>query len=402
MNNCVVDSAYIGFAFAQDSVGTAVTIRECRFRGNFEHCVSVQRGNSLHATACIFTGAGSERGRALVSASESIIDSCQFSSAVQSSLLYCWSGRHSVTNCTFGPVYSHSIWEGNVVDIGNGAIHFMHNEFIDCVYNALVVDIRSNLGDSVNIGGNCFTNCVGVDSTLTPRGVMSVWLEGDMQHGAFIHDNVFTGSSSNAVVDDIMIVPFSPALLVHNIFTRDSVNGLPSIFAGNPVWEQTPVTLNNNVWEDCGYAAALSAAADARFNYWGDPSGPYHETANPSGSGDTITGPVPFVPWLEDTTTSIGELPNEVLNDHLVESYPNPFNSTVTIEFALTREQNVYLEVFDVLGRQVATLLNERRALGVHHVLWNADGQASGLYFARLSSPDAPNTAQSVKLLLLK
>ena len=121
---------------------------------------------------------------------------------------------------------------------------------------------------------------------------------------------------------------------------------------------------------------------------------------NPFGEGDTITGDVPFIPWLEDTTTSADPSSPEVVSYLALESYPNPFNSTVTIEYALVREQDVKLEIFDVLGRQVETLLSEHQSIGVHSIKWTADSFASGLYFARLSTPAGPS--QAVKLLLMK
>jgi hypothetical protein len=82
--------------------------------------------------------------------------------------------------------------------------------------------------------------------------------------------------------------------------------------------------------------------------------------------------------------------------------YPNPFNSSVSIEYALTREQAIRLVIYDVLGREAETLLETRQGVGVHRATWNAESFASGVYVAKLSSPESRQASQAVKLMLLK
>lgn len=74
---------------------------------------------------------------------------------------------------------------------------------------------------------------------------------------------------------------------------------------------------------------------------------------------------------------------------HLSQNYPNPFNPATTISFDLERESNVGLRVFDVSGRVIATLVEGRESAGRHSVRWNSEGEASGIYFYRLSVGDA-------------
>jgi hypothetical protein len=74
----------------------------------------------------------------------------------------------------------------------------------------------------------------------------------------------------------------------------------------------------------------------------------------------------------------------------LGQNYPNPFNPSTTITFALPVDGRVRAEIFDVLGRNVVTLLNEDRPAGYHSLVWdgtNAAGRqlGSGTYFLRLS-----------------
>lgn len=80
-------------------------------------------------------------------------------------------------------------------------------------------------------------------------------------------------------------------------------------------------------------------------------------------------------------------------------NYPNPFNPTTNISFDIPDAGLVTLEVFDVLGRKVSTLINERKAPGTYTIIFNANGLSSGMYFARLSTAD---NVQITKMTLLK
>jgi hypothetical protein len=79
-------------------------------------------------------------------------------------------------------------------------------------------------------------------------------------------------------------------------------------------------------------------------------------------------------------------------------NYPNPFNPTTEIKFDLPVAGNVSLVIYDVLGRKVAELVNEYREGGYHSATWNAAGQASGVYFARLTVSNELGRVQFTKL----
>lgn len=83
----------------------------------------------------------------------------------------------------------------------------------------------------------------------------------------------------------------------------------------------------------------------------------------------------------------------------LRQNYPNPFNPTTTIEFSLSEQSHTRLTIYDVLGREIATLINDRLPSGNYSVLWNAATVASGVYFYRL---EAGKFIQTKKLLLQK
>jgi hypothetical protein len=83
----------------------------------------------------------------------------------------------------------------------------------------------------------------------------------------------------------------------------------------------------------------------------------------------------------------------------LFQNYPNPFNPTTKIEFQLANSGFVTLKVYNALGNEVATLVNEYRLVGKNEILFDASGLASGIYFYQLR---AENYTSTKKMILLK
>ena len=90
----------------------------------------------------------------------------------------------------------------------------------------------------------------------------------------------------------------------------------------------------------------------------------------------------------------------------LLQNYPNPFNPSTAISFSLPSKSYVQLKVFDMMGREVATLVNEELAAGNHSRQWNASNISSGVYFYRLSvrtpSGQSGSFVETKKLVLLR
>jgi|GEM_PF-761365 len=85
---------------------------------------------------------------------------------------------------------------------------------------------------------------------------------------------------------------------------------------------------------------------------------------------------------VNDNTDRITNVKNYLLQ----QNYPNPFNPVTTIEFTVPEAGMVSLKVFDVLGREIASLINEELNSGSHKVIFNASNIPSGVYFYRLSA----------------
>ena len=129
--------------------------------------------------------------------------------------------------------------------------------------------------------------------------------------------------------------------------------------------------------------SGLMPAAGLAMQQTGNPTGPRYKLIIRSG---TFVG-----------TEKQEELPSMVA---LEQNYPNPFNPSTVIGYQLPESSRVTLEVFDVTGRKVATLLNGKRIeAGKHYAVFNAGSLASGIYIYRLQ---AENTILTRKLTLIK
>jgi len=99
-------------------------------------------------------------------------------------------------------------------------------------------------------------------------------------------------------------------------------------------------------------------------------------------------------PWK--AVIEINKVPTRFL---LSQNYPNPFNPTTTISYKIPQTEFVSLKIYDILGREAATLVNEEKPAGSYEVQFNANGLTSGIYFYQLRAGEYSETK---KMLLLK
>ena len=99
--------------------------------------------------------------------------------------------------------------------------------------------------------------------------------------------------------------------------------------------------------------------------------------------------------------TDLSELSQNLIPKEygLSQNYPNPFNPSTNISFSLPSRSFVLLKVFDVLGREITTIVSEELSAGNYSRQWNASNLPSGVYFYRLQ---AGEFVQTKKLMILK
>ena len=105
------------------------------------------------------------------------------------------------------------------------------------------------------------------------------------------------------------------------------------------------------------------------------------------GGGDSITV------GIDDPLENI---PQQFM---ILQNYPNPFNASTTIRYLLPSTAHVKLEIYNILGRKIETLIEKTEQAGVNSVIWDANDHPSGVYFARLQT-DTEST--NIKMLMIK
>lgn len=105
----------------------------------------------------------------------------------------------------------------------------------------------------------------------------------------------------------------------------------------------------------------------------------------------TTNGGVTFIEEEE-----IYEIPTTY---YLTQNYPNPFNPSTKIRYSVPQSSNVVIKVFDILGNEIETLVNEDKSVGSYEITWYADNLPSGIYFYQLQ---AGSFVETKKMILLR
>ena len=100
------------------------------------------------------------------------------------------------------------------------------------------------------------------------------------------------------------------------------------------------------------------------------------------------------------TTVDVDENDDKIPNEFsLSQNYPNPFNPSTKIKYSIPYSSKVFIKVFDILGNEIETLVNEEKSVGTYELTWNATNLPSGVYFYQLK---AGSFIETKKMILLK
>ncbi|MBS1495128.1 MAG: T9SS type A sorting domain-containing protein [Bacteroidetes bacterium] len=116
--------------------------------------------------------------------------------------------------------------------------------------------------------------------------------------------------------------------------------------------------------------------------------------SGPAGNGSYVTGGCSGTVF-----TGTGNSNSAADNFHLSQNYPNPFNPSTIINYSLPVQSNVSIKIFDVLGKEINSLINEVQTAGIHSVEFNCINLPSGVYYYRIEAGDFADTK---KMLLVK
>jgi hypothetical protein len=103
---------------------------------------------------------------------------------------------------------------------------------------------------------------------------------------------------------------------------------------------------------------------------------------------------------LSEMITGVKDQNNDIPSQFILEqNYPNPFNPSTKIRYSVPQSSDVMIKVFDILGKEVATLVNEEKPAGSYDVNFDAAGLSSGIYFYKLQ---AGNFIETKKMILIR
>jgi hypothetical protein len=134
------------------------------------------------------------------------------------------------------------------------------------------------------------------------------------------------------------------------------------------------------------------------IGYWkfDEGTGTVTRDATSSHNDGTINGAAWVISGVLPVEHTIDNIPKEF---SLEQNYPNPFNPVTTIQYSIPKRSNITLKVYDVLGNEVATLIDEYRNAGFYEIEINGSNLSSGVYFYRIQAGDFVDTK---KMILIK
>lgn len=149
--------------------------------------------------------------------------------------------------------------------------------------------------------------------------------------------------------------------------------------------------MKNNIWEKIGFVEGHGNSNSPKDYTFTD-------QAKENGKYSYRLKQIDFDGKFE--YSDIVEVDFKAINDFVLEqNYPNPFNPATSISYSIPQNEFVTLKVYDVIGNEVATLVNTLQESGKHDVTFNASNLSSGIYFYKLT---AGNSIQIKKMMLVK
>jgi photosystem II stability/assembly factor-like uncharacterized protein len=292
--------------------------------------------------------------------------------------------------------------------------------------------------DSRNVDTSALSivrNCVFLGDPTPGARSRGVWVQKFTK--VLIHHNYFIGVNNNGVISYGHVDAFNNTF-VHT--KGGTENPVAAYWQAGDGGSNGVARLKNNIFYDdtvgigrggdcfayssfnlyyLNYRDTISVTADSGNNVMADPmffapgSGDYRPAVGSPAIdhgtpvGLPYVGAAPDIGAYEGTGVTHVDEETAPMTYALRQNYPNPFNPRTTIMYELPRASHVTLTVYDILGREVTTLVNAVEEPGYKSLEWNAGRIASGLYFYRLQARpllrgQAGDFVQTCRMLLIK
>ena len=176
---------------------------------------------------------------------------------------------------------------------------------------------------------------------------------------------------------------YSPEYINRNSINNSRNRGFNMILMEEYDWE-TDYYGENGYWY-----------LDASDHWTYDGNGNQIMWVERNGSGTAVDSTI----YAYEETVGVDDftvIPNQY---NLSKPYPNPFNPLTVINFSIPKTKLVLINVYDIMGREIATIINKELVQGTHSFKWNANNQSSGIYFIKMQSGEFVKTQ---KVILLK
>jgi photosystem II stability/assembly factor-like uncharacterized protein len=226
----------------------------------------------------------------------------------------------------------------------------------------------------------------GREETPLSNGVFSVWFN-DSLHGICSGDSISARSTDGgitwATIDNL-----PGGHWYNDLFPTVSIAGGKDFWVASDsiIYRSTDLGISWNI----SYIATNDRLTFASFVTVDDSTAGWV-----TGLGVNI-----FACKFQDPTdvheTTNGEIPTEF---ELSQNYPNPFNPSTTFSYSIPAQSKVVIKVYDILGNEIAALMDEEKSVGTYELTLNAENLPSGVYFYQLK---AEGFVQAKKMLLLK
>jgi hypothetical protein len=330
--------------------------------------------------------------------------------------------------------------EGNYVTTGYYWAPVTQNDFFLIVYDQVGLGLsvrkfswyyadRSNCVKQTTDGGYIITGSTASINTLHDKDVFlmktdiagdTVWTQtyggSEYDEGHYVHQTSDGGfiivgltESFSAVMSDIYIIRTDP--IGNSLWTKlyggifgDGANYILEDTDGNFI---ITGTLS---WD--AFAMKIDTNGDSLWTKkWGGPQSESSVSIQHTADGGYIVGGLTtsygagradiYITKFSSETTGNDEASNNQIpwKFALFQNYPNPFNSNTTINYYVPGLSFVTLKIYDVLGNEIATLVNEEKSVGSYQAEFNATNLPSGIYFYRLQ---AGSFVETKKMVLMK